>query len=50
MAEDPGVGPFADLLSLRRSMMADGRARFELVVRPEGERCATLSFYIQTSR
>jgi len=35
MVEDPGVGPFADLLGVRRSMMAEGRARFELAVRPE---------------
>jgi acyl-CoA thioesterase len=35
MAEDPGVGPFADLLGVRRSTMAEGRARFELAVRPE---------------
>ncbi|HSE05614.1 MAG TPA: PaaI family thioesterase [Methylomirabilota bacterium] len=33
--EDPGVGPFADLLGLRRSTMEDGRCRFEATVRPE---------------
>ena len=27
---DPGVGPFADLLGIRRAAMAGGRARFEL--------------------
>jgi acyl-CoA thioesterase len=27
---DPGVGPFADLLGIRRASMADGRCRFEL--------------------
>lgn len=32
---DPGLGPFADLLGLRRTAMHEGRARFELVVRPE---------------
>ena len=33
--EDPGVGPFADLLGLRRATMEDGRCRFEATVRPE---------------
>jgi len=33
--EDPGVGPFADLLGLRRSTMEDGRCRFEVTVRRE---------------
>jgi len=33
--EDPGVGPFADLLGLRRSTMEDGRCRFGATVRPE---------------
>jgi acyl-CoA thioesterase len=33
--EDPGVGPFADLLGLRRSTMEDGRCRFEVTVRHE---------------
>ncbi|HEY7434605.1 MAG TPA: PaaI family thioesterase [Methylomirabilota bacterium] len=33
--EDPGVGPFADLLGLRRTTMVDGRCRFEATVRPE---------------
>ena len=33
--EDPGVGPFADLLGLRRSTMEDGRCRFEVTVRLE---------------
>lgn len=32
--EDPGVGPFADLLGLRRATMEDGRCRFEATVRP----------------
>jgi acyl-CoA thioesterase len=32
---DPGVGPFADLLGVRRAAMEDGRASFELTVRPE---------------
>jgi acyl-CoA thioesterase len=32
--EDPGVGPFADLLGLRRATM-DGRCHFEVTVRPE---------------
>ena len=32
---DPGVGPFAALLGIHRTAMADGRARFELEVRPE---------------
>lgn len=33
--EDPGVGPFADLLGLRRATMEDGRSRFEVTVRRE---------------
>ncbi|HSB40224.1 MAG TPA: PaaI family thioesterase [Methylomirabilota bacterium] len=32
---DPGVGPFADLLGLRRTLVDDGRCRFEATVRPE---------------
>ena len=32
---DPGVGPFADLLGVRRAAMADGRSRFDLAVRAE---------------
>jgi acyl-CoA thioesterase len=32
---DPGVGPFADLLGIRRTGMQDGRARFELSVGPQ---------------
>ncbi len=32
---DPGVGPFADLLGVRRTLMAGGRARFELTVGPQ---------------
>lgn len=32
---DPGVGPFADLLGVRRSLMAGGRARFEVTVGPQ---------------
>jgi acyl-CoA thioesterase len=32
---DPGAGPFADLLGVHRSAMADGRASFELELRPE---------------
>ncbi|HJR02201.1 MAG TPA: PaaI family thioesterase [Methylomirabilota bacterium] len=32
--EDPGVGPFAGLLGLRRSTMEDGRCRFEVTVDP----------------
>ena len=32
---DPGVGPFAALLGVHRTAMADGRARFELDLRPE---------------
>jgi acyl-CoA thioesterase len=35
MPEDPGVGPFADLLSLRRSQMEDGWSRFEVTIRAE---------------
>ncbi len=34
-SEDPGVGPFADLLGLRRSTMEDGQCHFEVTVRPE---------------
>lgn len=34
-AQDPGVGPFAGLLGLRRVSMEDGRCRFEVTVRPE---------------
>jgi acyl-CoA thioesterase len=33
--EDPGVGPIAALLGIRRATMADGRAVFELAIRPE---------------
>ncbi len=33
--QDPGVGPLADHLGIRRSTMADGCSRFEAVVRPE---------------
>ena len=29
---DPGVGPFADLLGVRRTLMDGGRARFEVTV------------------
>ena len=32
---DPGVGPFADLLGIRRTAMQDGRCRFELAVRSQ---------------
>jgi acyl-CoA thioesterase len=32
---DPGVGPIAALLGIRRASMADGRSTFELTVRPE---------------
>jgi acyl-CoA thioesterase len=32
---DPGVGPLADLLGIRRTSMADGRCRFEVTVRPD---------------
>lgn len=32
---DPGVGPFADLLGIRRTAMQDGRARFEMTVGPQ---------------
>jgi acyl-CoA thioesterase len=34
-AEDPGVGPFADLLGLRRTAMEAGRCRFEATARLE---------------
>jgi acyl-CoA thioesterase len=29
---DPGVGPFADLLGVRRTLMAGGRSRFEVTL------------------
>ena len=32
---DPGVGPLAALLGIRRVSMADGRARFDLTVGPD---------------
>lgn len=32
---DPGVGPFAGLLGIERTVTQDGRARFELSTRPE---------------
>ena len=32
---DPGVGPLASLLGIRRASMADGRARFDLTIRPD---------------
>ncbi len=32
---DPGVGPFAGLLGIRRTLMAGGRARFEVTVGPQ---------------
>jgi acyl-CoA thioesterase len=32
---DPGVGPIAALLGIRRLTMAGGRSDFELIVRPE---------------
>lgn len=32
---DPGVGPLAEHLGLRRVAMGDGRARFDATVRPE---------------
>ncbi len=32
---DPGVGPFADLLGVRRTLMAGGQARFEVTVGPQ---------------
>lgn len=35
MTEDPGTGPFAALLGIRRLEMADGRGRFALTPRPE---------------
>lgn len=34
MTNDPGVGAFAALLGVQWTTMADGRARFELEVRP----------------
>lgn len=34
MTNDQGVGAFAALLGVQRTTMADGRARFELEVRP----------------
>ena len=33
--EDPGVGPIAALLGIRRASMGDGRSVFELTIRPE---------------
>lgn len=33
--QDPGIGPLADLLGVRRGPMADGRCRFDLTVRPD---------------
>lgn len=57
---DPGVGPFADLLGIRRAAMADGRARFELSAGALEARAqvaderlvarATGSFYILAAR
>jgi acyl-CoA thioesterase len=36
VAEDPtGPGPLADLLGIRPAFMEEGRARFDLAVRPE---------------
>jgi acyl-CoA thioesterase len=32
---DPGVGPFAGLLGIRRTAMREGHARFELEVGPQ---------------
>lgn len=32
---DPGVGSFGELLQTRRTLMADGRSRFELLVGPQ---------------
>jgi acyl-CoA thioesterase len=32
---DPGVGPLAALLGIRRAQMGDGRARFDLAIRPD---------------
>lgn len=34
LAEDPGVGPLAAVLGIRRRSMGDGRARFDLTVAP----------------
>ena len=34
-APDPGTGPFAALLGIRRQSMADGRCRFALTVGPD---------------
>jgi acyl-coenzyme A thioesterase PaaI-like protein len=34
-APDPGLGPFAGLLGLRRAAMEGGRSRFEVTVRPD---------------
>ena len=34
-ADDPGVGPVADLLGIRRVAMDGGRSRFDLSVRPD---------------
>ena len=34
-SHDPGVGPLAALLGIRRASMADGRARFDLTIRPD---------------
>lgn len=33
--DDPGVGPLAGLLGIRRGLMEDGRCRFDLTVRPD---------------
>jgi acyl-CoA thioesterase len=33
--EDPGVGPIAGLLGIRRTSMASGRSTFALTIRPE---------------
>ena len=33
--DDPGVGPFAVLLGIRRGSMEEGRCRFEVTIRPE---------------
>lgn len=33
--EDPGVGPIAGLLGIRRTSMQGGRSTFELTIRPE---------------
>jgi acyl-CoA thioesterase len=32
---DPGVGPIAALLGIRRASMADGRSVFEVTIRPD---------------